>query len=325
MAGEIGGRPKGCFLDGDPMWWVAPIKKTERTEEVILQMRWLGNGRRSSLDDIPPISWKGWKRQRLEPKIQGFLFPVSWSLILAAVGMLFLLFDQNKGYSPWVGTTLVLLSPLSIVIVAYLLLESRQFGSAPEYFVTSLKDVWNLALLSLIAMSIWWAWDAKMDPSEPFWFIFLVFSILSWLWWTTRCSQCFSIQSSRWLMPVDDSKEISLPKSWVGKVSHSKWAAGELARLPLVDGFLRLSGDRVNGVSFLVLEYISKLGCCADPWVGERQELPLKGLANFFSMEIDMTPINTQLRGVDMSFLYSLKVSWPAWAKPEEVIEPEEE
>jgi hypothetical protein len=325
MAGEIGGRPKGCFLDGDPMWWVAPIKKTERTEEVILQMRWLGNGRRSSLDDIPPISWKGWKRQRLEPKIQGFLFPVSWSLILAAVGMLFLLFDQNKGYSPWVGTTLVLLSPLSIVIVAYLLLESRQFGSAPEYFVTSLKDVWNLALLSLIAMSIWWAWDAKMDPSEPFWFIFLVFSILSWLWWTTRCSQCFSIQSSRWLMPVDDSKEIPLPKSWVGKVSHSKWAAGELARLPLVDGFLRLSGDRVNGVSFLVLEYISKLGCCADPWVGERQELPLKGLANFFSMEIDMTPINTQLRGVDMSFLYSLKVSWPAWAKPEEVIEPEEE
>ena len=288
-------------------------------------MRWLGNGRRSSLDDIPPISWKGWKRQRLEPKIQGFLFPVSWSLILAAVGMLFLLFDQNKGYSPWVGTTLVLLSPLSIIIVAYLLLESRQFGSAQEYFVTSLKDVWNLALLSLIAMSIWWAWDAKMDPSEPFWFIFLVFSILSWLWWTTRCSQCFSIQSSRWLMPVDDSKEISLPKSWVGKVSHSKWAAGELARLPLVDGFLRLSGDRVNGVSFLVLEYISKLGCCADPWVGERQELPLKGLANFFSMEIDMTPINTQLRGVDMSFLYSLKVSWPAWAKPEEVIEPEEE
>ena len=325
MAEEIGGRPKGCFLDGDPMWWVAPIKKNERTEEVILQMRWLGNGRRSSLDDIPPISWKGWKRQRLEPKIQGFLFPVSWSLILAAVGMLFLLFDQNKGYSPWVGTTLVLLSPLSIVIVAYLLLESRQFGSAPEYFVTSLKDVWNLALLSLIAMSIWWAWDAKMDPSEPFWFIFLVFSILSWLWWTTRCSQCFSIQSSRWLMPVDDSKEIPLPKSWVGKVSHSKWAAGELARLPLVDGFLRLSGDRVNGVSFLVLEYISKLGCCADPWVGERQELPLKGLANFFSMEIDMTPINTQLRGVDMSFLYSLKVSWPAWAKPEEVIEPEEE
>ncbi|MBT7937732.1 MAG: hypothetical protein HN696_01055 [Euryarchaeota archaeon] len=325
MAGEIGGRPKGCFLDGDPLWWVAPIKKNERTEEVILQMRWLGNGRRSSLDDIPPISWKGWKRQRLEPKIQGFLFPVSWSLILAAVGMLFLLFDQNKGYSPWVGTILVLLSPLSIVIVAYLLLESRQFGSAPEYFVTSLKDVWNLALLSLIAMSIWWAWDAKMDPSEPFWFIFLVFSILSWLWWTTRCSQCFSIQSSRWLMPVDDSKEIPLPKSWVGKVSHSKWAAGELARLPLVNGFLRLSGDRVNGVSFLVLEYISKLGCCADPWVGERQELPLKGLANFFSMEIDMTPINTQLRGVDMSFLYSLKVSWPAWAKPEEVIEPEEE
>ncbi|MBT6973100.1 MAG: hypothetical protein HOA04_08370 [Euryarchaeota archaeon] len=325
MAGEIGGRPKGCFLDGDPLWWVAPIKKNERTEEVILQMRWLGNGRRSSLDDIPPISWKGWKRQRLEPKIQGFLFPVSWSLILAAVGMLFLLFDQNKGYSPWVGTTLVLLSPLSIIIVAYLLLESRQFGSAQEYFVTSLKDVWNLALLSLIAMSIWWAWDAKMDPSEPFWFIFLVFSILSWLWWTTRCSQCFSIQSSRWLMPVDDSKEISLPKSWVGKVSHSKWAAKELARLPLVDGFLRLSGDRVNGVSFLVLEYISKLGCCADPWVGERQELPLKGLANFFSMEIDMTPINTQLRGVDMSFLYSLKVSWPAWAKPEEVIEPEEE
>ena len=122
-----------------------------------------------------------------------------------------------------------------------------------------------------------------------------------------------------------DSKEIPLPKSWVGKVSHSKWAAGELARLPLVNGFLRLSGDRVNGVSFLVLEYISKLGCCADPWVGERQELPLKGLANFFSMEIDMTPINTQLRGVDMSVLYSLKVSWPAWAKPEEVIEPEEE
>ena len=325
MAEEIGGRPKGRFLDGDPMWWVAPIKKKERNEEVILQMRWLGDGRRSSQDNTPPISWKGWKRQRLEPKIQSFLLPVSWSLLLTAVGMLFLLFDQNKGYSPWVGTALVLLSPLSIVIVAYLLLESRQSSSAREFFATSLKDVWNLSLLSLLMISIWWAWDGKIDPSEPFWFIFLVFSILSWLWWTTRCSQCFSIQSSRWLMPVDDSKEISLPKPWVGKVSHSNWAAGELARLPLVDGFLRLSGDRVNGVSFLVLEYISKLGCCADPWVGEGQELPLKGLANFFSMEIDMTPINTQLRGVDMSFLHSMKVSWPAWAKPEEVIEPEEE
>ena len=325
MAEEIGGRPKGRFLDGDPMWWVAPIKKKERNEEVILQMRWLGDGRRSSQDDIPPNSWKGWKRQRLEPKIQSFLLPVSWSLLLTAVGMLFLLFDQNKGYSPWIGTALVLLSPLSIIIVAYLLLDSRQSGSAREFFVSSLKDFWNLSLLSLLTISLWWAWDGKIDPSDPFWFIFLVFSILSWLWWTTRCSQCFSVRSSRWLMPVDSSKEVSLTKTWLSKVSHSNWAAGELARLPLMNGFLRLSGDRVNGVSFLVLEYISKLGCCADPWVSEDQELPLKGLANFFSMEINMTPINTQLRGVDMSFLHQLKVSWPAWAKPEKVIDPEEE
>ncbi len=325
MAEGVGGRPKGRFLDGDPLWWVAPIKKKERNEEVILQMRWLGDGRRSSQDDIPPNSWKGWKRQRLEPKIQSFLLPVSWSLLLTAVGMLFLLFDQNKGYSPWIGTALVLLSPLSIIIVAYLLLDSRQSGSAREFFVSSLKDFWNLSLLSLLTISLWWAWDGKIDPSDPFWFIFLVFSILSWLWWTTRCSQCFSVRSSRWLMPVDSSKEVSLTKTWLSKVSHSNWAAGELARLPLMNGFLRLSGDRVNGVSFLVLEYISKLGCCADPWVSEDQELPLKGLANFFSMEINMTPINTQLRGVDMSFLHQLKVSWPAWAKPEKVIDPEEE
>ena len=329
---EVGGRESGQFLDGDPAWWVAPPARKGRDESKVerVERLWSGYQNRKSMDVAPPDSWKGWKRQRERPMLTWYLFPVSWSAFFLTVGFLFLFFDQDKSFSPWIGAGLSLLAPASLFLCTMFIVSKRFTEQSSIIFVRSLGNYWNLCTSLLILMTIWWCWNGKLDPSDPFWFAFIFLSLIVWLWWISSVSQALAVRSARWLLPVE--KQFSLPRNemessgWEWHQPHDMWVTGSIASIRIGgEGKLFLKGELIAKTAFLSLHWETPQGWAWDPWQSTEQVIPMSELASFFSLSVDHGTVASVLRGLDISSLSSLKAKWPDWCRPEVLAEPEEE
>lgn len=330
--GGVSGRESGQFLDGDPAWWAAaPVKKgRDETETIRMQRLWSGHQNRQSMDIAPPDSWKGWKRQRERPMLTWFLYPVTWSAFFLAVGFIFLFFDQDKSLSPWYGTGLTLMAPFSLFLCTMVIISKRFSENSSTIILRSMGSYWNLGTSMLILLTIWWCWNGKLDPSDPFWFSFTFLSLVSWLWWTASVSQALAIRSARWLLPVE--KQVSLPRAdmesagWEWQQPHDMWAPARLASLRIGgEGRLVLNGELIARTAFLSLYWETPQGWTWDPWQSREQVVPMSELCSFFSISVDHGAVVSVLRGIDVSSLSVLKAKWPDWCRPEVLAEPEEE
>jgi len=326
------GRQKGQFLDGDPTWWTAKPTKNEGedSERARIERMHKGFAIRSAYDLDPPSSWKGWKRQREQPVLIRFLFPVAWSIMFLALGLLFTIFDENRGWSPWIGAAFCLSAPFLVFLTAFFLTSGSLVSNSTAFVWKSFTDYWNIGITSFMLMSIWWCWDSKLDPSDPFWFIFFFLSLGSWLWWTARASQALAAASGRWLLPVDRqtplSREILEKAGWTWLQHHSMWAPAELGELRLGgQGRLILSGISIEGTDFLSLVWQMPHGWNWDPWQDPEQPLPMEGLVSLFSLTIDRESVLMALRSVDISSLSQGRNKWPEWCKPKPLPLLEEE
>ena len=337
MADEArrGGRKPGQFLDGDPLWWASPITRAQRKDAESLpslrqQKQALGDEKRGSLDVQPPRGWQGWKRQRQRPMLVWLLLPLSWSLFLLPLSLLFLIFDADKELSPWWGAALSLAAPSFVVLTLLLLTHQRISGNPLRVLARSFTEYWNVAVTSLLLLTIWWSYDGRLDPADPFWFAFFLLSAMSWIWWATRAAQGIAARSGCWLLPV--KREVFIPRKaleevgWHWCVAHDRWAPTLLGRLQVgVAGWLHLSGMLENGRSFLRLEFVAKNGLVIDPWTSDEQILPMQGLASFFSMDIDLSAARQAMMSIDISSLSELRCGWPEWCRPEAIGASEEE
>lgn len=316
------GRGKGQFLDGDPNWWTSSSNnnEVEDNEKSLIQRLHRGHAIRSTYDVQPTNAWKGWKRQRFRPVITKFLFPVSWSLIFLALGLMFFIFDEHRNLSPWIGVALSFAAPFLVVISAYILTSRGLVSNSSAIIFKSFTDYWNVAIIVFSSISLWWCWDSKLDSADPFWFIFFFLALGSWLWWTARASQGLAANSGRWLLPIERQKELSRAElekiGWKWLQSHSMWAPTALAELQLGgEGKLILRGEIIEGQDFLSIVWQMPHGWEWDPWQSPEQPLPMDGLVSFFSMDIDREAVLLALHSVDISSLSQIRGKWPEWSK----------
>ena len=322
---DPGGRPEGRFLDGNPTAWARPLSRMERREEGHLQQQiWDGHQNRISLDQTPGGSWKGWRRQRFEPVLTRFLLPVSWSLFIWALGLMTTLTQATK---PLTGSLIALSSPALVIVVCLFLLDKRGTRDAGRFFIRALSNPWNICLMMIITLCL--AMMKGQEDTRPLAMATVLLSLLAWLWWTARCSQSLAVSAGRWLLPVPTDAVLPLDAAkaagWHSIYSDSTWRPGPIAEMRLKDCTLQLKGERWQGQAFLSLECLDTHGTLVDPWITDEQELPLQGLAGFFSMNLKPGLMREQISTLDLNMFSRIRETWPHWTRPEKIGDPSEE
>lgn len=238
------------------------------------EWRWFGSGnlpaRLPHEVDAPP-SWHGWRRQRLEPGLAGFLFPCAWSLFLLVAGLLPMLL-ASQGVD--IGVTHRL--GLGLWAGAFLLLWVAALGRAMRQVEGSVGSMlaWNLlrpeSLLLVVLLVL-----LDRQPIGGIATLGLLLVLPLWLSHVVRISTLLAWPAGRWLLPVAhvDVGLAALPEGWLAE--SRRWARRPLASRPIASGMmgptrmrLVLFGLRHENQDYIAIHLVHPSGALLDPFVG---------------------------------------------------------
>ena len=284
---DIHGRPAGHFLAGDPAWWTPPVgpawSKSQNDEEDDRKARTQRNLAALSKRELNiPDSCSNWRRQRLRLLGTGFLLPAALSPMLVAISLMFLFLGDRKGFSPVIPVIISALA-LGLLIGSFAAFRERRIGLA------SVWRTWVTApLIPLTILCSWGPW--RISGMEAPLTILMNGLAIAFL---ASSSKAVSKDGARFLLPVPAG--ISL----TAQGSATTWIEGRIHRHVVERSrVLQLSGERIKGQRFLVLDLLGHLDVRWDA-LQETIEKEVRSAAISLMIEND-APAE----------------QWPEWALP---------
>ncbi len=284
---EIHGRPAGHFLAGDPAWWTPPVgpvwSRSHNDEEDDRKVRAQRNLAALSKRELSiPDSCSNWRRQRLRQLGTGFLLPAAISPMFVAISLMFLFLGGRKGFSPVIPVIVSALA-LGLLIGSFAAFRERRIGMA------SVWRTWVTApLIPLAILCSWGPW--RISGMEAPLALLMNGVAIAFL---VSSSKAVSKDGARFLLPVPADVSLTIQGSaatWIeGRIHHQ---VVERTRV------LQLSGERIKGQRFLVLDLLGHLDVRWDP-LQEAIEKEVRSAA------ISLMRENDAQAG-----------QWPEWALP---------
>ena len=285
----------------------------------------LGHARWFGSDSLPnrldhevdaPSEWSemGWRRQRLEPLLSGFLFPSAWSAFLLAAGGIPLMLaalghgigmDIRLGLGLWVGAFVLLW-------LGALNLAQKQIEGS-----TSKMLMWNLFRIETVLLAVL-AWVIHHETVGFVAIIALLISIPLWLSHVVRIATLLAWPSGRWILPIAhvDVGLASLSEPWIAE--SRRWARRPLARRKIPVGEtgateleMVLFGVRHENLDYLAMHLVHPSGALLDPFVGPTvgDTIPFEKLGPIFA---DVPPVITVREFFGYPPVSPVVTPWPA-------------
>ncbi len=246
-------------LEGDPKWWGGRIPDT------------------LLINETHPEKLKLWKRKRLLPLLNKLLFPVCWSLLLLALGILFTLLDHRTNFSELIGATLLLMAPISLGLSIIHITNSHE-DSKPVLVLTRMlsntRIMWFLICIGLFLIGL------IIRPANiMFWNLMILPNFILWLEWFVFGSFYFSSPGAVWLIKYNPKKDLPMEKlienGWEWVPDKLNPINSSIAIKKSKSSILELSSLKYNDAYFLILSWWQKGGVRHDPFVSQK----LRGLA----------------------------------------------
>jgi len=285
---RIHGRPAGHFLTGDPTWWTPPAgpvwSKARRNEDEDDKV----NRTKRNLAALTkrevriPDSCPNWRRQRLRQLGTGFLLPAALSPMCVAISLIFLFLGDSKGFPPLIPVIASALS-LGLLICSLAAVRERRIGMA------NMWRTWVTSPIILIAiLCSWGPWQiAGLEAPLTILMDGIAIAFLA------SSSKAVSRDGARFLLPVPRGVSLTI------QGSTATWAEERIHRQVVERSrVLQLSGERINGQRFLVLDLLGYLDVRWDPL---------------------HKAIETEVRSAAVSLMKENDAhadQWPEWALP---------
>ena len=242
------------WLVGEPGWWKLPTNSSQ-----------YGNRRGET---SPPETWsstnaqeggRGWARQRLQPVAPSILLPLAWSPLFLLISAVPLVLPERLPADDQIVAALFFSLSWTLVLVPLYMARSSQPMSGGT--ILSLPFDWA----AFAAASATFALHVLANPLFG-WISYTLFWV-AWLRTYRRIERVLQIPSSRWLLPIDQSRwdsESILPPEWQ-KVSET-WTTGPIATMDCDWGHLAISGASRGDDRFLAIALIDWSGFVQDPF-----------------------------------------------------------
>ena len=288
---RIHGRPAGHFLAGDPKWWTPPAgpfwskaKRDESEEEKMARTK-RNLASLTKREVSIPESCQNWRRQRLRQIGTGFLLPAALSPMFVIISLMFLFFDNGNGFPPEIPIIASALA-LGLLVGSLAAFRERRIGTANMW-----RSIVPALVIPIAVLCTWGPW--RVSGLEGPLTILMDGIAIAFL---TSASKAVSKDGARFLLPVSTTVELRVHGSTVA------WSEGRIHREVVARSrVLELSGERIRGQRFLVLDHLGHLDVRWDP-LHETTDSEVRRIAVSFMQESD-----------------PLAVEWPEWALPREV------
>ena len=277
------GAPDAHFLLGEAKWFGSGSLPTRLPHEI-----------------NAPEAWNGWRRQRLQPGLTGFLFPAAWSIFLLAAGLIPMLLhafghgigmDLRLGISLWLGSFFLLWLSASLISL------NQTEGSPAKMWL------WNTVRIETILLGVL-VWVVYSEPIGSLAVVAMLISLPLWLSHMVRIATLFAWPPGRWLLPIAhvniglsniDSNWTSESKRWARRpLARRKIRSGEMGdtRLEMV-----LFGVREGNQDFIAMHFVHPSGIIIDPFVGPSigHSIPFSGLGPTFADVPNVVAIQEQI------------------------------
>ena len=242
------------WLVGEPGWWKLPTDSSQ-------------HGNRSG-ETSPPEAWastnvhdggRGWARQRLQPLAPSILLPLAWSPLFLLLSAVPLVLHERLPADDQIVAALFFSLSWTLVLVPLYMARSAQPMSGGT--ILSLPFDWATfaAASAVFALHI---------PASPLfgWVSYALFWV-AWLRTYRRIEQVLQTPSSRWLLPIDQSRwnsESVLPPEW--QTVSEAWTTGPIATMDCDWGRLAISGASRGDDRFLAIALVDQSGFVHDPF-----------------------------------------------------------
>ena len=242
------------WLVGEPGWWNLPTDSSQ-------------HGNRSG-ETSPPEAWastnvhdggRGWARQRLQPVAPSILLPLAWSPLFLLLSAVPLVLPERLPADDQIVAALFFSLSWTLVLVPLYMARSAQPMSGGT--ILSLPFDWATftAASAVFALHI---------PASPLfgWVSYALFWV-AWLRTYRRIKRVLQIPSSRWLLPIDQSRwnsESMLPPEW--QTVSEVWTTGPIATMDCDWGRLAISGASRGDDRFLAIALVDQSGFVHDPF-----------------------------------------------------------
>ena len=244
------------WLVGDPSWW-PHIEGLASSDLVGLEIE-------------PSSLWDGWKRQRLKPMAQRFVYAPAWSIGLLFATIFPLIFSDDSMSNQNIVSVLFLSS--------FVLLHLQPFRIASEMpggdGFKMLKWIWFGGGFSNMSRTLGFTFlgffffichiliDVRIG-----WISYLIFIFL-WFHITLRAGNALIPSPGRWLFPLGQDKFDSSKLSSEWSISRERFFPGCLANYSLNYGMeLEIVGVRRREHRFLAFHLRHPSSLLYDPFV----------------------------------------------------------
>lgn len=277
--------------EGDPKWWGGKIP-----ENLIH-------------NELHPDLINKWKRKRLEPLLKKILFPVSWSLLILAMGILFTLLDHRTNFSEFIGAVLLISAPLSLGLSILKISNSHQ-KSKPALVLLSLlgrtRILWILIIIIQLIISI-----IQKPSNSTFWNLIILPSTILWIEWVAFCSFYFSSPSAIWMAEYNSENKLPMKKlveqGWEWKSESLNPKNATFAIKKSKNEILELSTINKNNDEFLVLSWWQKGGVRHDPFVSRSlRGVAIPGLTKKLGYSVNEFDVK-MLDGIEFLEIFKIK------------------
>ena len=286
------------------------------------EAKWFGSGRlppRLPHEINAPEAWNGWRRQRLQPSLTGFLFPAAWSIFLLAAGLIPMLLhaighgigmDLRLGLSLWLGSFFLLWLSASLISL------NQTEGSPAKMWL------WNTVRIETILLGVL-VWVVYSEPVGSLAVVAMLISLPLWMSHMVRIATLLAWPSGRWLLPIAhvDIGLSSIDAEWTSE--SKRWARRPLARREISSGEMGdtrlemvLFGVREGNQDFIAIHLVHPSGAIIDPFVGPSigHSTPFPRLGPTFSDVPNVVSIQEQIGHPPVT---PVVAEWPTHLVPE--------
>jgi hypothetical protein len=286
------------------------------------EAKWFGSGPlppRLPHEINAPDAWNGWRRQRLQPSLTGFLFPAAWSVFLLAAGLIPMLLhaighgigmDLRLGLSLWLGSFFLLWLSASLISL------NQTEGSPTKMWL------WNTVRIETILLGVL-VWVVYSEPVGSLAVVAMLISLPLWMSHMVRIATLLAWPSGRWLLPIAhvDIGLSSIDAEWTSE--SKRWARRPLARREISSGEMGdtrlamvLFGVREGNQDFIAMHLVHPSGVIIDPFVGPSigHSIPFPGLGPTFADVPNVVAIQEQIGHPPVT---PVVAQWPTHLVPE--------
>ena len=276
---------------------------TPDTHFLLGEAKWFGSGPlplRLPHEINAPETWNGWRRQRLQPSLTGFLFPAAWSVFLLAAGLIPMLLhafghgigmDLRLGLSLWIGSFFLLWLSASLISLNHIQ------GSPAKMWL------WNTVRIETVLLGVL-VWVVYSEPVGSLAVVAMLISLPLWTSHMVRIATLLAWPPGRWLLPIAhvDIGLSNIDAKWASE--SKRWARRPLARRMIRSGEMGdtrlemvLFGVREGNQDFIAIHLVHPSGTIIDPFVGPSigHSIPFPGLGPTFADVPTVVAIQEQI------------------------------